>query len=318
MLKPSFTPAIPFNVRNNMDRYGFTAVLARFLGKRSVPRAFCEWMHGWYWFEDELVPADVFGPLRNKFSYPMVVVNTLQLEKVRGWGYSNIFAGGLPICYVPEVGVSRNPHSLIGFLEHSAEQERFSVPDIAFLDFLADHRKNYEYVGVCVFALDKSPELSREIERRGLWEVSGADPRDRNSMIRTREIFEHFGNVVGNCMGSYIAYGFFFGANVTLFTPFFQKPPDVFLGTSQGYSPADIERFLHFWSEPYARAKFPDLFLEVGRASNADRERGKAYVGWNSVMSKSEIVRVASWTVTGQTRGYAIGGLRRLARALAP
>jgi hypothetical protein len=299
---------------NNMDRYGFSWILARYLGRRRPLRSFCDWVHWWVWFEDELTAMDLIGPKFKQLPYPLILANETQRQLASDWGYRNLAVGGLPICYVPPTGVVRNTSSLVGFLQHSTEEEKCAVEDARFLDFLADCRSNYEYVAVCVYSLDQTEALSMQIRRRGLLEIIGADPTDANSMIRQRQIFEHFGHVIGNCLGSYIAYAFHFGANVTLFSPFSEKDASTYLGTSQQYTKAQADRLAYISSEIYARKRFPLLFEEPARQENADSKYGAELVSQRYMMPPAQVLEAIGWSPWQQVRGYSRGALRRLSR----
>lgn len=308
------SPRAPIRVINNMDRYGFSWILATYTGRPRPLRAFCDWLHWWVWFEDELTAVDLVGPTLQQLPYPLILANQNQQLLAAGWGYRNIAVGGLPICYVPSFGTPRNPFALVGFLQHSTEEEKCTIEDTRFLDFLADQLTEYEYVAVCVYSLDRNAALSAQIKRRGLLEIEGADPTDANSMVRQRQIFEHFGHVVGNCLGSYIAYAFYFGANVTLFSPFSEKDVNTYLGTSQQYTRAQAERLVYISSELYARKRFPFLFKNPAREKNANLSLGAELVGKRHMLPPDKIAALIGWTPWRQLSGYTGGALRRVER----
>ena len=45
-------PFAPSKNSGGVDRYGFLSVLAKRCGRRTVPRSFANWIHGWVWAEE--------------------------------------------------------------------------------------------------------------------------------------------------------------------------------------------------------------------------------------------------------------------------
>ena len=202
-----------FAPRNNVDRYGLTHVLKKKLAKWYLPRSFCEWIHGWYWWQNDLNFEDlVYDKSTLQSSQWLLVTNELERRIASENGICRVVATGLPIIYaVPAHLPQRRSNTLLAFLDHSAEHEKDDgVADKRFLDYLADIKSNYEIIAVSVFSLDYSDEIVSEITERGLFPILGASPTDTRSFERVCNYFSFFSEVTGNCMGSYIAYSLYF------------------------------------------------------------------------------------------------------------
>ncbi len=131
-------------------------------------RPFCDWVHGWAWWDDLLKPEDLIGPKGHPRNYSILVGSNIEEEVLRNNRYFNVHAGGLPFSYVLNQYVKRNEHALLAFISHSAEVERMNVIDSQYLDYLETLRNKFENIYVSIYSLDKSDNIEREILRRRL------------------------------------------------------------------------------------------------------------------------------------------------------
>ncbi len=60
-------------LRNSMDRYGFSYLIANNLGIKKPKRSFCNWVHGWVWWRDIMEPVDIVGTSPLQSDIPIVV-----------------------------------------------------------------------------------------------------------------------------------------------------------------------------------------------------------------------------------------------------
>ena len=246
-----------------------------------------------------------------------IVVGSLrQVEVMRAAGYTNVLAGGVPSIYVPAQHVQRNPDTLLAFLAHSAEAERFDVLHGDYLDYLASIRHHFERVCVSVFALDRNDKLSAEITRRGLYVLNGANPADRNSMRRTRRCLEYFGHVSTNTMGSHVAYALAAGCRTSIWSPVFRYDYDVLAKSAHGLSRDYVDRMSHVHHEAYVRNRFPELFDRPPTSGHLDPSSGSELLGMRHLLTPHEVMQAAGWTMGAQLSGYMAGGVRRSYRGL--
>lgn len=296
-----------------MDRYGFAHLLAERVGLSRPLRPFCHWIHGWTWWDDVLKPEDLLGPRALPHGTPVIVASGPHKEMLEREGYRHVHAGGTPFAYVPTQGVRRREGTILAYIAHSAEVERMNVLDLNYLDYLSSLTGRFS-VWVSVFSLDESEALKNEITRRGLVPVAGANPQDRNSMIRTRRILELVEHVSTNTFGSHIAYALAAGCRVSVFSPTYQYDVSQYLHPGNGFAPSYAERLRLVHSEPYLRENFPMLFAENVTDGYADTELGLEYIGAAQILPAEQLRKVLGWTVERQIAGYSRGAVRRMRR----
>lgn len=259
---------------------------------------------------------DLIGPTSLPRDLSMIAGTTGEAQVLRRAGYRNVLAGGLPFVYVKPQGVQRNEHVLLAFLAHSAESERHDVSHAPYLDYLASLRNSFEAIYVSVFALDSSENLRSAIMRRGLRVLNGANPLDRNSMIRTRRALEYCGHVSANTMGSPIAYALAAGCRATLCSPIYRYDPDVLAKSIHGFTKDYVARMEHVHSETYLRAKFPELFADNPARGYHNPAVGSTFIGSGQELDPGEILAATGWTFDRQVNGYLSGAARRSFRHL--
>jgi hypothetical protein len=307
--------AQPLTYRNSTDRYGFSWVLAEILKKEYPPRAFCDWVHGWVWWEDLMKVEDLVGARGAYRNASIVVCNLSEFNVLAEAGYTNVSVGGLPFAYVRNQHTLRCEHSLLAFIGKSAEVERHNVLDLGYLDFLASQVGAFENIYVSVAVFDQSRDLIREIKRRSLHPVPGSHPTDKRSLLRTRISLEHCKYVSTNTFGSHIAYALAVGCHVSVFTPLYRYNKNVFLNTVHQYSQDYADRLEYIYSEVYLRRKWSSLFVDNPREGLSDASLGCEAIGHENLLDSEGITRVLGWHLRGQLRGYTVGGIRRACRA---
>jgi len=307
-------------LRNNLDRYGLTHVLRERLGKWYLPRSYCEWVHGWCWWQNDLEVQDL---IYHRSTLPdsqwLLVTNELERSIAIANGIRRVVAAGLPIVYaVPATLPQRRRNTLLAFIDHSAEAEKDNgVADARFLDYLAELKGNYEIVAVSVFSLDYSDKIVSEVTRRGLFPIVGANPTDTRTFERICNYFSFFSEVTGNCMGSYIAYSLYLGAEVFLPGNFYKKDYSIFKSGNLGFSDEYISRIEYHYSENYARQNYKFLFEKNNNLSAQDRiDLGKMYVGEGHMLSNDELEFYLGWRKFTQVKEAVQGASRRINRCL--
>jgi len=134
------------NPRNNLERYGFTYVLKEKWGKLYLPRSFCEWVHGWYWWQEDLQIGDlIYERDKLPLSQWLLVTNEVEQKLAHDGGIKNVVPAGLPLLYAtPTKLPEKRSNTLLAFIEHSAEDEiDHDVVETKFLDYLADVKKGF-------------------------------------------------------------------------------------------------------------------------------------------------------------------------------
>ncbi len=301
---PDLHPREKFVTRQNLDRFGFSFVLRNYCGIKQRRRSFCQWIHGVPWWDEDLDISDLIGPFAYKNNLNIVVANEIQKSLCNAHGYKNVFIGGAPILYTPNIEVNRNPDVLVAFIAHSAEQEGKNVIDTRYLDFLESQLNDFEEVYVSVFSLDLSPNLLNEIHKRNLKIYQGADPTDRYSLQRTQALLKYAGYVSANCMGGSTVYAMQYGCRVSLFDDIFESDQSRLL--KSGWSSNDVRRIEYVHSKNYLLKRFPYLFVPI-KKSKKNIKIGNEICGSKFKMSPNQAQVAAGWNLSNQLEGYYLG-----------
>ena len=122
-------------IRNEVDRFGFSNIIAKKLKYKNVPRSFANWMHGWFWFdpEDKNInnKLDLILGYPKDFNYnvPTVVSNNTFKIALENKGFSYVYSGGLPFIYTQENTTIKKLNSLLVIVPHSLSYYEFSELD---------------------------------------------------------------------------------------------------------------------------------------------------------------------------------------------
>ena len=311
-------PSKKILLRNSMDRYGFSFVVAERLKFKYTRRSFCNWVHGWVWWEDVMEARDIIGPFSNPTDVPVVVGTEAQYKTVMS-EYPNLKAviGGVPYIYCPNFIVEKQKHVLLAFLAHSAEGEKHDVVDAQYLDYLSSIKDSWEKIFVSVYYLDVTPVLVNEIERRGLKVLVGANPADQFSMYRTKLMFSLADSVHSNVMGSHIAYALAENCKVSLFDDLYTYDPLTRLKTEPNFNIRDANKDNYVHSKEYLVKIFPQLFCDPTQAIR-NQSMGRKFLGEQNILNNSELIDAIGWNARDQLEGYFKGIKNRVHKIIAP
>ena len=299
----------PFEPVYNLDRFGFRRMLARQCDVSPERRVYCDWMHGWIWWEAGFDVDDFPGPKVPPQKLKIVTATAKQAQVLRQAGHDAI-AGGLPFCYVPPSGYSRRPDTLLAFPTHSSDRYRNRVVQEEYYDFLADQRDRFEIVCVSLFIHDYRPEIIDKIRKRGLIPVIGADPLDAHSLWRSRATLDLFSHVSTNAFGSHVAYALASGCTVSIHSPVVVNDPrprakDLHL------SDAHVSKKEMVQSEPWLIQHFPKLMHADPKNGLKDGDLGAEYIGKTQKLDPDGICAAVGWDLTSSL----IGATRRALHA---
>jgi len=301
-----------------MDRYGFSSVIAGKLGFRHTLRPFCNWVHGWIWWEDIMEASDILGSFSNTIDVPVVVGTEAQYKKVNSEHPDiKIVIGGVPYIYCPDLTVKKQKHTLLAFLAHSVEDGNHDVVDLQYLDYLHSIKDGWENIFISIFYLDVTPTLVNEIERRGLKALVGANPNDKFSIYKTKLMFSLADSVHSNVMGSHIAYALAENCKVSLFDDLYTYDPLIRLQTDPNLNMRDANKDCYVHSKKYLVEKFPQLFCDPAKAIR-NQSLGLACLGQKSTLSNSELMDIIGWKPRDQIKGYLKGIKNRSLRNIVP
>lgn len=307
-------PPRPIRITSGVDRYGFSSVLAQRCGLRAPRRSFANWLHGWMW-HDEL-DAELLACARLPRDVTIVVCNELEKQTLTAAGFPDVRIGGLPLAYVPQQNSTRIPHAVLAVPAHSAEAERLTSDQCAYMDYLESIKGDFEGVYISIFHIDVDGPMHKAARSRGLRVIQGARPDDANSLIRTRTIFDSFEYVTTNVIGSHVLYALYAGCRMSFCGPIYGYDESVYLGggNPHGHSVEYVRRMLRICSESYLRERFARFFVNHPRNGVADHVYARYEIGERYTMSTPQILSALGWTLGGQITGYSSGARRRIKR----
>ena len=300
-------------LRNGLDRYGFSYLLADIIGFNRPPRSFGTWDHGWIFWKPE-APMDL-GHAESPFDMPVVVRSTQEESILRNSGFRHVFIGGLPFAYVQKSNKTRRGNSLIAFIPHSLSYLTGFRINVEYFNYLHSISAGFDEVYVCVFSDDAANQLIvSELVKRGLKIIIGAQPDDANSLIRMRWIFDQFEYVTSSAMGSHLLYAAYSGCNVSIAGPFSEESRDHIMSNPYAAShPAYVDHLLNGCSESTNRLAYPWLFVDHPRNGINMEAWAKMEIGYYSLLDDKAIVDILGWNFIGYAKGVFRGARRRFA-----
>lgn len=317
---PAMTDHLPpftqIKIIGGVDRYGFSSLLAKRCGRGTAPRSFANWVHGWVWSDKPT--AELLACAKLPRNLTVVVRNQSEKKALISDGFTDVRVGGLPFAYVAHQHMQRHANALLAFPPHSAEAERVTNDQAAYLDFLEAIKQDFDSIYLSVYYLDLGGLLHKAAIARGLQVIPGARPDDANSLLRTRLMLESFQYVTSNVMGSHMLYALFAGCNFSFCGPMYGYEESEFLsgGNPHGHSSNYIALALKLQSESYLRDKFSKFFVAHPRHGIGAKGFAEEEIGEKFIMSPMQIEKALGWDINGQLKGYFWGALRRVSRRL--
>jgi hypothetical protein len=311
------------NLVSGVDRYGFSSLLAERLGLLRPRRSFANWQHGWVWWGatsyEELM---MDNGLKDQSQF--IVSKSAELDVLNSAGFKNVWVGGLPFAYTEPSKSRKVPGSLLAMPMHSAEQTNKTTTNklakslTDYLDFLESLKSQFSSVWLSIYYLDFSTPLLDEISRRGLFAIEGARPNDANSLKRVRTIMDTFEFVTTNSIGSHVIYAMFSGCKVSVSGPEFLVEESDFLFDNcfKSFSKKYIEDSVYYLSRKYLEIKFPFILVDNPMNGFQSEEFASEEIGFYNRLTNEDILDALQWSRVGQLKGYSLGGMRRIERAL--
>ncbi|MEI8102173.1 MAG: hypothetical protein WCG61_01435 [Chlorobium sp.] len=295
-------------LRNEVDRFGFSHVLAGKYGIKKTPQSFSGFMHGWIWRKD--MKLEDLGYYFTPRDMPVVVATAVQKEVMIRSGFKNVLAGGLPFAYINQSGIKRKPESLLVMPPHSMNHCGYSGIDVQFLDFLERIKNEFSEVCFCLHADDANDKiLCRDLTTRNFSVVVGAKAEDANSLPRMRSIFDSYDYVATTTMGSHILYAAFSGCRVSVLKNWYSFLPESAFDKQQRSIPEFVERCLNDINNTQKLNKqFPWLFVDHPKRAVQMLDWAKNEIGADNLLDKDSMMSILGWTLKAR-----INALMRIA-----
>ncbi|MDC2978525.1 hypothetical protein OAZ15_02900 [Pelagibacteraceae bacterium] len=290
------------NVRNEVDRFGFSHFLANKMQIKNPPRSFANWQHGWYWGDLEISELDmVLGyPKINNYNIPTIVADENIKNALKGKGFTNVFAGGIPFSYIPKTESKRINDSIIVVMPHSLEYINFSSADNfnELVNSISQLSKRFSKVDCLVFYDDYVKKIyDNYFKNQNINLICGARANSKNSLIYIRSIFDKYEYVISNCIGSAILYSMFCNCKVSIIEPFFNYSYEFWLSDPYLRDNKNlIDLMIYHHSEDYLKKKYKFLFNSDPKLSKTNYDIAKKLIGFSYQLKIEEIKELLGWT----------------------
>jgi len=298
-------------IRNEVDRYGFSYLLANSMSRSHVPRSFCNWVHGWIWWSPE---SDYdLGCHNLPKDNSIVVVKKEQKILLDSLGYTKVYIDCLPFARTTSTGITRKVNSLLSFLPHVGDDHPLEQSFINnYLDYLVTVKESFDEVFVCVFwAKGNEKSLLDDITKRGLKYVLGANPLDANALIRMRKLLDYFDYVTTSDIGSHIVYAAYTGCKVSICGPYHSR---YYAGNSMKveHEPQEyFDRMMKVSSFDWVKNNFSFLFCRHPKDAVEHVSWAKIEMGEKN-LTNDELVNILGWSLNSQIKGYFRGLKNRI------
>ncbi len=297
--------------------YGDLYVAASYCGLPKPPPtslAF-EWQHGWIPSFLDLSPEGVVGTdglsYLRKHTHSQLVATKKHADFLTDSGYDRAVPIGLPFLYVPPQGFRRaKEHSLYVFSHTTYSDLSRHEKAIMQINHIADRASETDKY-MMIHGANLSSETVRYARQKGIRILLGADDADINSLVRVRQIFESFGTLKTDCIGSHVLYALISGMTIQFVQSDRRVSPYSTLPEGEIYknSPcalSDVEQYKIMYSSPkYLTRLLADAGIvdelsalrEAGAESKLTPKELSRLLGWGSL--PVNVLRVLKAKVVG-------------------
>jgi len=286
------------NVFNEVDRYGFSYLLAKRCKLEKPYKSHAAWMHGWFWGDG--LPIDILWPYefisKSPKNMPVVVNNEYQKMRLYEYGFEYVVVGGLPFAYTEHSGLKKKNKSLVFLLPHTGAP--LSDVELDFIHYLISKKNEFSEICCCLYAnIDefKNAKIIEICKENGINFVWGSRYDDMFSLIRMRAIFDYFDYMTTPSMGSHILYASFCGCKVFI--------PDMYYMDStnmQNLSKREIvlldKRNVKIWYPWLIQMNESDISSMTAWAEEE--------IGFNHLLSSELIKNVLGWSFYGKYNAF--------------
>lgn len=292
-------PSSKIKLNAEADFYGISHIIASKLKKKSPPRSFATWIHGWLFPEKIIKPEQIL--FYEGIFKTHLVANQSQVEALKSFGIHNVEAVGLPFIYLDDIQLPRKDNSLLVMPPHSLTYTKYDWNQKEYVDEICSLKPYFSSIVACLHsACISNGYWIQEFTDAGIPYIMGAAADDRNALIRMRSIFRSFEYMTTNTLGSHIAYASYCGCKVSFFGKYQQfTREDTRYDPYYIKHPELIELWLELTKESYIRTKLPHLFVEPRDAVEMTKWAGEM-LGLEYKKSPEVIADLMGWSKIDQ------------------
>ncbi|MAD57070.1 MAG: hypothetical protein CMK44_00675 [Porticoccus sp.] len=308
-----FLPKIEIIIpKNEVDYYGFSYYLSDKL-RRTYNYSFSSWTHGWIF--NELKYIEQFNIAQYSPLFKIVANNTQKLF-LNNCKLENVQVAGYPYIYIdnnPKIKRYQNslliipPHNT-NLLDHKWDEEKY-------IQSILKYKRDYESIFFCIHQeCYKKKKWISFLNKYGINYVIGANSHDRNSLIRTKYIFQHFDAVHAPTIGAAITYAALDGCKISLSQDYLEYRIEGYHKHPLYKSKKDyVEYEIYTKSKEYIEKKFNFLFCEP-KHSQKYETWAKKELGTKHKRNINEIPHLLGWNKKDKVRLYLLKYFNTLKR----
>lgn len=287
-------PPIGISIRNEVDRYGFSYLLAEMFNLKNVPRSFASWNHGWIWGPIDAPEYNFPGKMLCPTNIQHIVHRPVLKKQLIEHGVANVQLGKLPFAFTLPSGNQRIKNSLLVILQHTGFD--ISIKDKMFINNLLKIKHQFSMISFCLFdepAQDKKNKTIMTICRKhGFRVLVGAIKEDKNCLPRLRAIYDTHEYMFTNGIGSHVLYAAYSGCKIAV-----AKPP-YYADFSD--SPDPRSRFLYSYEN--IRKWMPNFFTDNPKHATTYYDWSFEEIGASYTLSEAEIKDLLGWSLGGKIK----------------
>lgn len=299
--------------RNEVDRFGFSWLLANYLGiDSSLPRkAGCSWLHGWKWFPPDDYRYYWFNGRASLYLKTHVVNHVKEALALRSvHGFRTVLVGGLPFAYALRILQECDAKFEFHYECDAARDTCVYLPKCAYdisaaralIEEVTDDTEQALRAVFIVFGDDtKNSDLCSLLESTRIPYLCGSRPDYQYDLLRTVYLLKRFKYLITNSLGSHIPYAASLGLKVRVTSNLRERTPDEFLSYSTQYKYPSwfFERLSWYHSKEYFFGKYSDQFTQDVFSGDLT-DWGRHEIGCARVLPRGAIRFALGWNRLGR------------------
>ena len=288
---PILPPAAYYQFSDSSLQYGASHVAAKYCGLMDTPCSIAgRWEHGWhapYKLRHPILTT--LTPVSQATNIRFFVANRTISERLVQEGYDAVPVG-LPIAYARSPQLHRRERTLLVMPQHSTAETSLSCYFEEYVREINKIRESFDKVAVCLHSSClKKGYWANEFKSYGYNVIRGADPNDKNSLVRMQALFKQFEYVTTNSYSSCIAYASAYGAKVFIYGSFCElQPRELMEHPYYKRNPNIAELACLVTGKSCLEQNYPSLFCDHQNAQS-NCEWGLAEIGAYNMVSPSEM-----------------------------
>jgi hypothetical protein len=278
--------------------YGARVVAARYCSLTEIPgHQRGHWQHGWnpehLIFDPDIVVGINSEHIKDDWYW---VSRGCEAEYLAANGYRSVRAIGLPLVYLADAVLARQPGSLLVMPAHSIPDSEHDWDFNQYAAEISGLRDLFSLVTVCIHPTcwEKGYWVGA-FQARGFSPIRGIAANEPDGYYRLRDLMSSHEYMTTNHLGSHVPYAAYFGAKVSVWGRYAQfRERDYARVSFYQNRPSLLRPALDGWSEASMRTHYPQFFCHPSVARDAV-DWGRQEVGFSFKREPSELLEIFRW-----------------------